>query len=110
MNDKLVGVLSCTHSRLCIIQLLTNGKTTIMPYAVYVDKNNTVWLSDFGTNAIVRFDPIKEKFNVVTLSTPGATCPSNLGKIRRNIGKRVWSGYAGSRRIILSMIQRVKNV
>ncbi|MGC2575301.1 MAG: hypothetical protein WA364_27660 [Candidatus Nitrosopolaris sp.] len=34
-----------------------------MPYAVYVDKNDMVWLSDFGANAIVRFDHIKEKFN-----------------------------------------------
>ncbi|HXP52486.1 MAG TPA: hypothetical protein VN922_21215, partial [Bacteroidia bacterium] len=34
-----------------------------MPYAVYVDKNDTVWLSNFGANAIVQFDPIKEKFN-----------------------------------------------
>ena len=28
-----------------------------MPYAVYVDETDIVWLSDFGANALVRFDP-----------------------------------------------------
>src|SRR5215211_4819718 len=27
------------------------------PYAVYVDDRDVVWLSDFGANALVRFDP-----------------------------------------------------
>ena len=26
-------------------------------YAVYVDEKDKVWLTDFGANAIVRFDP-----------------------------------------------------
>ena len=30
---------------------------TPMPYAVYVDETDVVWLSDFGANALVRFDP-----------------------------------------------------
>lgn len=52
-----------------------------MPYAVYVDKNDTVWLSDFGANAIVRFDPTKEKFvDVVTIPTPGANVRQILGR------------------------------
>jgi len=29
-----------------------------MAYAVYVDENDLVWLSDFGANILVRFDPI----------------------------------------------------
>ena len=48
-----------------------------MPYVVYVDKNGTVWLSDFGANAIVRFAP---KFGVVTLPTPGANVRQILGR------------------------------
>src|SRR5206468_3225004 len=32
-----------------------------MPYAVYVDDQDIVWLTDFGANAIVRFDPVTEK-------------------------------------------------
>src|SRR2546422_988418 len=30
-------------------------------YAVYVDEQDVVWLSDFGANAIVRFEPATEK-------------------------------------------------
>jgi virginiamycin B lyase len=32
------------------------------PYAVYVDGHDKVWLSDFGGNAVFRFDPGSEKF------------------------------------------------
>ena len=31
--------------------------TTPQAYAVYVDERDVVWLSDFGANALVRFDP-----------------------------------------------------
>jgi virginiamycin B lyase len=44
-----------------------------MPYAVYVDKNDMVWLSDFGANAIVRFDTSKERFDVFVIPTLGAS-------------------------------------
>src|SRR3954454_2539601 len=33
-------------------------------YAVYVDEKDKVWLTDFSANAIVRFDPTTEQFNV----------------------------------------------
>jgi virginiamycin B lyase len=33
-------------------------------YAVYVDDKDKVWVTDFSANAIVRFDPVTEKFNV----------------------------------------------
>jgi len=68
----------------------------LMPYAVYIDKNDTVWLSDFGANVIVRFDPIKEKFNVVTLPTPVPPVRQILGRSGEIWGGRVWSRYAGS--------------
>lgn len=32
------------------------------PYAVYVDERDKVWVSDFGANAVFRFDPGNEKF------------------------------------------------
>lgn len=32
------------------------------PYAVYVDERDQVWVSDFGGNAVWRFDPASEKF------------------------------------------------
>jgi virginiamycin B lyase len=35
-----------------------------MPYAVYVDEKDMVWLNDFGANALVRFNPTDEMFKV----------------------------------------------
>ena len=32
------------------------------PYAVFVDNKDIVWISDFGSNAMIRFDPSTEKF------------------------------------------------
>jgi virginiamycin B lyase len=32
------------------------------PYAVYVDDIDVVWISDWGANAILRFDPKTESF------------------------------------------------
>jgi len=43
-----------------------------MAYAVYVDGTDTVWLSDFGSNALVRFDPKTEAFTRVPLPSPSA--------------------------------------
>lgn len=51
-------------------------------YAVYVDELDMVWLSDFGANAVLRFDPQSEEFEVFDL-------PSN---VRQILGRRgeVW--------------------
>ena len=56
-----------------------------MAYAVIVDEVDAVWLSDFGGNAIVRFDPQDEKFEVFGL-------PSNPGNVRQILGRpgEVW--------------------
>jgi virginiamycin B lyase len=43
-----------------------------MTYAVFVDDRDIVWLTDFGGNAIVRFDPATESFVSVALPQPGA--------------------------------------
>jgi virginiamycin B lyase len=68
-----------------------------MPYAVYVDKNDTVWLSDFGANAIVRFDPIKEKFvDVITLPTPGANVRQILGR-----SGEIWGAESGGDKLVV---------
>ena len=37
------------------------------PYAVYVDETDAVWVSDWGANAILRFDPKTEKVNSFSL-------------------------------------------
>ena len=54
-------------------------------YAVYVDENDMVWLSDFNANAMVRFDPTAEEFEVFDL--PGR--PSNVRQILGRPGE-VW--------------------
>ncbi len=48
-----------------------------MPYAVYVDNHDIVWLSDFGANALVKFDP---RFEVFPLSTPNANVRQIIGR------------------------------
>ncbi len=44
-----------------------------------------VWLSDFGANAVVRFDPQSEEFEAFPL-------PSNPSNVRQILGRRgeVW--------------------
>ena len=49
-------------------------------YAVYVDDKDKVWLSDFGANAIVRFDPTTEKFDVYPSERSGANVRQILGR------------------------------
>jgi len=59
-------------------------------YAVYVDDKDTVWLSDFGANAVVRFDPKNEKFTVYPL-------PSRSAAVRQILGRpgEVWLPESG---------------
>ena len=44
-----------------------------------------VWLSDFGANSVVRFDPVSEEFDVFDL-------PGNPGNVRQILGREgeVW--------------------
>lgn len=46
----------------------------LQPYAVYVDDQDKVWLSDFGANALVRFDPETERFTRSPLPSERRTC------------------------------------
>jgi virginiamycin B lyase len=51
-----------------------------MPYAVFVDDNDRVWVSDFGANALLRFDPQRGRFTTVRLPTPDAAVRQLLGR------------------------------
>ena len=49
-------------------------------YAVYVDDQDIVWLTDFGSNAIVRFDPASETFTTFPLADADAAVRQLLGR------------------------------
>ena len=54
-------------------------------YAVYVDERDMVWISDFGSNAVVRFEPRNEQFETFQL-------PNNPSNVRQILGRpgEVW--------------------
>jgi virginiamycin B lyase len=64
------------------------------PYAVYVDGNDKVWLSDWGSNAIVRFDPANETFTRFAL-------PNDNAGVRQIHGRagEVWLPESGTEHI-----------
>jgi virginiamycin B lyase len=65
-------------------------------YAVYVDETDVVWLSDFGANAIVRFEPTTETFRVFPSDKRGAN-------VRQILGRRgeVWAPESGNDRVLV---------
>jgi virginiamycin B lyase len=67
-----------------------------MAYAVYVDEHDAVWLSDFGANAIVRFDPDTERFETFAL-------PDRGGNVRQLHGRagEVWGAESAADKLIV---------
>jgi virginiamycin B lyase len=65
-------------------------------YAVYVDGTDVVWVTDFGGNAIVRFDPGTERFTVVEL-------PSRPANVRQLLGRagEVWGAESGVDKLVV---------
>jgi virginiamycin B lyase len=62
-----------------------------MPYAVFVDEKDIVWLTDFGSNAFVRFDPKNETFTEIKILTPDA----NVRQILEVPGE-IWGAESGT--------------
>jgi virginiamycin B lyase len=50
------------------------------PYAIFVDDKDMVWISDFSSNAIVRFNPSVEEFQSFPFSSPDAKVRQLLGR------------------------------
>ena len=50
------------------------------PYAVYVDERDQVWVSDFGGNAVFRFDPGSEQFERFGFAREAASVRQILGR------------------------------
>lgn len=67
-----------------------------MPYAVYVDDKDMVWLSDFGANAMVRFDPAQETFSMFSFPGPQANVRQILG-----VPGEVWGAESGSDKLVV---------
>ena len=70
--------------------------TNPMPYAVYVDDTDIVWLTDFGANAIVRFDPRTETFTSYPHPQPNAAVRQILGR-----PGEVWGAMSGQDKLLL---------
>lgn len=77
-------------------------KTWLLPnnpgsgcYSVYVDEQDKVWLTDFMTNAIVRFDPKTETFERFPSNQRGA-------QVRQMLGRpgEAWGAESGTSRLV----------
>ncbi|HEV8474775.1 MAG TPA: lyase, partial [Methylomirabilota bacterium] len=64
--------------------------------AVYVDAQDIVWLSDFGANAMVRFDPGSETFQAF----PSDRRSANVRQILGRPGE-VWAPESGADRLVV---------
>jgi virginiamycin B lyase len=55
-----------------------------------------VWLTDFGANALVRFDPSAERFTVVRLPSADASVRQLLGR-----AGEVWGAESGTDKLVV---------
>ncbi len=65
------------------------------PYAVYVDRADVVWLTDFASSAILRFAPSTAMFTSFRLR-PGANVRQLLGRTGE-----VWGAESGADRLVV---------
>lgn len=85
-RGRLCGSASGTPVRWpCTTRPPAPGRSNACPgekpqaYAVYVDRD-IVWLSDFGANTLVRFDPSTESFSSFALPDRPGNTPQILGR------------------------------
>jgi virginiamycin B lyase len=67
-----------------------------------VDERDRVWLSDFGGNALVIFDPVSEAFSVFELLSPS-------GEVRQIHG-RAGEIWAAESRVDKLIVIRIENL
>ena len=65
-------------------------------YSVWVDNRDKVWLTDWSTNAIVRFDPVTEKFDSFPSNRDNADVRQMLGR-----AGEAWGAESGSDRLVM---------
>ena len=61
-----------------------------------VDADDKVWISDFGSNSMYRFDPLDESFDKFDIPSPGANVRQILG-----IEGEIWGAESGSDHLLL---------
>ena len=66
-----------------------------MPYAVYVDERDMVWISDFASNSFLQFNPILERFEELKLPTTDA-------EVRQILGTHgeIWGAESGTDKLV----------
>ncbi len=66
-----------------------------LPYAIYVDERDMVWISDFASNSFLRFDPVLERFEEIKL-------PSKDGKVRQILGSlgEIWGAESSTDKLV----------
>ena len=70
-----------------------------MPYAVFVDETDAVWVTDFGANAIVRFDPATEEFTSLVHDSAPAEVRQLLGR-----AGEVWGAESAADQLVVVRI------
>jgi virginiamycin B lyase len=65
-----------------------------MPYAVHVDETDAVWVTDFGANAMLRFDPETEEWQAF----PHESSPANVRQLLGRPGE-VWGAESAADRL-----------
>jgi virginiamycin B lyase len=65
-------------------------------YAVYVDAADDVWVTDFGTDSLVRFDPDTAQFQSFRFPTPGAAVRQIVGD-----ASGIWGAESATEKIVL---------
>jgi virginiamycin B lyase len=73
-------------------------------YAVYVDDKDKVWVSDFGANAVLSFDPKNEVFESFPSDKPEAV-------VRQLNGRpgEVWGAESGTDRLVVIRTGVIRN-
>ena len=67
-------------------------------YSVWVDADDKVWLTEWTANAVVRFDPVTEKFTSFPADKPDAKVRQMLGR-KSAAGIEAWAPESGTERM-----------
>jgi len=105
--DGSVYYASLAGNHVARIDTATGAATAIDPPTsrqgarrVWSDSKGRIWVSDFGANTLVRFDPERETFRSFSLPSKGA-------RVRQLLGRKgeVWGAESGTDRLVVIRFQ-----